>query len=97
MTYHIIFRKRATSEYLKAIAWYKARSDKAANGFVEEVNAALDKLEAEPDQFRHSYAKFREIAVKRYPFHIVYFIQEPDKQVVIASIFHNKRNPAKKY
>lgn len=97
MIYHIIFRKRATKEYLKSIAWYKERSDTAAKGFVEEVNIIIDKLETEPDRFRYRYKKFREATIKRYPFHIVYFIDEKQNQVIITSIFHNKRNPTKKY
>lgn len=97
MSYSIFFRKRATREYLQSIAWYKERSDKAAKGFVEVVNVTLDKLEADPDAFRFTYKHFKEAAVKRYPFFIIYFIDEENKKLIITSIYHFKRNPAKKY
>lgn len=97
MRYSIPFRKRATTEYLQSITWYKERSDKAAIDFVEEVNTVLDKLEADPNSFRNSYKHFREAALKRFPFFVVYFIDDKNSKVVITSIFHFKRNPAKKY
>lgn len=97
MTYHIIFRKRATKEYLQSIQWYKDKSVKAAQRFIEAVNSVLDKLENEPDVFRNSYKHFKEAAVKRYPFFIIYFIDEVNKRIVITSVFHVKRNPSKKH
>ena len=97
MRYTILFRKRATKEYIQSITWYKERSDKAAKGFVDAVNAVLDQLENEPDAFRYTYKHFKEVAIKRYPFFIVYFIDEKNRMVIITSIYHFKRNPAKKY
>jgi toxin ParE1/3/4 len=97
MKYRILFRKRATKEYLQSIAWYKERSDKAAKGFVLAMNAVLDKLETEPGNFRNTYKHFKEVAVKRYPFFVVYFIDTQNEAVVITSVYHFKRNPKKKY
>jgi hypothetical protein len=67
------------------LQWYKERSDKAANGFVKAVNAVPDK-EVEPDSFRYVYKHFKEAAIKRYPFFIVYFIDEENKKVIIEAV-----------
>jgi plasmid stabilization system protein ParE len=93
----ITFRKRAAQEYLEAIAWYKERSIKAAENFIEEVNLVFDKIEKQPDYFRKSYKQFHEARLIKYPFCIVYFIDGEKGKVIITSIFHQKRNPKKKF
>jgi plasmid stabilization system protein ParE len=97
MSYNISFRKRATKEYPESIAWYKDRSLQAAEIFVVSIQQTLNKIEKQPSQFRKSYKNFYEAKTKRYPFSIVYFIDDMKNLIVITSIFHQKRNPEKKF
>lgn len=97
MPYSITFRKRATKEYLESVAWYKSRSFTAAENFVSSVRQVLNKVQSDPIGFKKSYKDFYEAKTKRYPFSIVYFIDELKKLIVITSIFHQKRNPEKKF
>ncbi|MDB5198332.1 MAG: type toxin-antitoxin system RelE/ParE family toxin [Chitinophagaceae bacterium] len=97
MPYKITFRKRAAKEYLESVAWYKSRSLSAAENFVSGIHHALNKIEKQPSQFRKSYKDFYEAKTKKYPFSIVYFIDETKKLIVITSIFHQRRNPEKKF
>lgn len=97
MAYKISFRKRASLEYLSSLIWYKERSLQAAENYVLAVNEALGKVASYPHQFRNTYQQFYEIGLKRYPFAIIYFIDEDLHQVVIVSLFHYKRNPRKKF
>jgi len=93
----ITLRKRAAKEYLEAIAWYKERSLLAAENFVKEVNEAFIKIELEPAYYKNIYRIFYEIKLHRYPYSIVYFIDEGDSRIVISTIFHYKRNPKRKF
>ena len=95
--YTITLRKRAAKEYLEAIAWYKERSLPAAENFVKEVNEAFIKIESEPAAYKNIYKNFYEIKLRKYPYSIVYFIDEGDSRIVISTIFHYKRNPKKKF
>ncbi len=97
MPYTIRFRKRATKEYLGAIAWYKERSLQAAEKFVSIVPLTLNEIERRPEYFRKKYKHFHETKTKRYPFAIVYFIDEAKQFIVITTLFHQKRNPEKKF
>lgn len=97
MAYKISFRKRASREYLTSLIWYKQRSLQAAENFIEAVNEALERLIINPKQYRNTYKQFYEIGLKRYPFAIVYFIDEEENQIVVVSIFHYKRNPRNKF
>ena len=95
--YILSLRKRAAKEYLLAIAWYKERSLIAAENFVKEVNETFTNIEAQPSRYRNIYKHFYEIKVRKYPYSIVYFIDEEKGSIVITTVFHYKRNPKKKF
>ncbi len=97
MIYKIKFRKRAAREYLQAIAWYKERSIQAAENFVLIVQQALKQIEDQPEDSRIVYKQFRQVKTKKFPYHIIYFIDEKEKSVIITTFFHQKRNPKKKF
>ena len=97
MAYKITFRKRAAREYIEAIAWYKERSLQAAENFVRFLQQKLSEIEKQPDYFRKSYKHFHETKISKYPYSIVYFIDEEKQIVVVTAIFHQKRNPKKKF
>ena len=95
--YIIAYQQRAIEEYEEAVSWYKERSTKAAEHFDIEVKNKINILRGEPTRFRKTYKDFREVKLNRYPFNIIYLVDEAKTIVVIASIYHNKRNPKKKY
>ncbi len=97
MSYTITFRKRAAREYLEATAWYNKKSRKAAENFVKEVNILLDQIEKQPDFFRKGFKHFRQVKIYRFPYAIIYFIDDKMNRVVITSVFHQKRNPQSKF
>lgn len=97
MSYHIQFNIRALNEYEEATKWYSQRSEKAANNFTFAVEEKLKILRKEPEKFGMKYKEYREVSLNKYPYKIVYLIKEEDQIVAIASVFHNKRNPEKKY
>ena len=97
MAYQHYFEPRALKEYLKAVKWYKKRSHLAAANFVKEMDAAMSTICSQPDRFHTSHKQFRETALKKYPFYIIYTIEEQKKQVLIFSVYHFKRNPLRKY
>lgn len=97
MPFQIVYRKRAAEEYLSSLLWYKSQSPYAAEQFVRYVNETLETLIETPKRFRNTYKDFHEARVRKFPYSIVYFIDEAEKRVVITSIFHQKRNPRKKF
>ena len=97
MNYQYRFERSAQKEYELSVAWYLARSPQAAKGFINAVEAAISKLCAHPFRWRKTYKNFYEIGLRKYPFSIVY---EPDENlgmVIIYRIYHQKRNPTKKF
>ena len=97
MKYRHIYDPVALVEYKDAIEWYNNRSVMAADNFVLEVAEKITAICKDPLRFRNVYSVFRETALKKYPYTIVYFVDEKKKRIIITSVFHNKRNPVRKY
>ena len=97
MSYRYIYDPVALNEYKEAISWYLERSELAAEGLVKEVNEKLITICNDPFRFRNTYKNYREISLKRYPYYIVYLIDEVKKIVIVSSLYHHKRNPQSKY
>ena len=48
---NIIFHPEAQEEYERALAWYQARSPRAANRFEAEVQRLLSLVQLNPESF----------------------------------------------
>jgi plasmid stabilization system protein ParE len=74
MSYRPIYTPIAFNEYKDAVEWYAARSNQAAECFVEAVKERLRLICEKPQHYRNTYKNFRETLLKKYPFYIIYFI-----------------------
>ena len=97
MSYSISYQQRAVNDYEQAVSWYKKRSKLASENFETSVDNRLEFLRADPARYKKRYKVFYEVAIKKYPFSILYIINEAERQVVISSIYHHRRNPKKKF
>lgn len=97
MKYGHTYGTVALIEYQEAVEWYKYRSLVAAENFVKVISEAIASIGKDPEKFRNVYDVFREMSLKKYPNTIVYFVDKRNRKIIITSVFHNKRDPAKKY
>ena len=97
MSYRIAYQPRAIKEYEDAAKWYKERSVQAAENFEAAVIKKIDILRIHPIIYRKTYKEFREIRLDKYPFNIVFLVDDAKMIIIISSIYHHKRNPKKKY
>ena len=97
MSYLIAWQQRAIAEYEAAALWYRERSIQAAQNFETAVNKNIDILRTYPTRYRKTYKEFREIHLDKYPFNIIYLVDEIKLKVIISSLYHYKRNPKNKY
>jgi plasmid stabilization system protein ParE len=95
--YHITLRPVAAQEYEDAIKWYVERSTLASEKFVEAVNNLLDNISRNPQRYRNLFKNYHEASTRKYPYSIVYIIDEAHRKIVIVAVYHHKRNPKKKY
>ena len=97
MNYKYIYAPIALNEYKDAVEWYNKRSNIAAENFVKDVQEKIKNICSHPFRYRNTYKYFRETSLMKYPFCIVYFVEERKNTIVISSIYHQKRNPKRKY
>lgn len=97
MPYKYILHEQAQKDYETSLEWYAERSGLVAENFIKAVDEALQLICGYPERWNNSYKNYHELGVKKYPFTIIYTIEANKKLVVVASIYHHKRNPKKRY
>ena len=95
--YSYLFDPVAANEYEDAFEWYQQRSKVAADNLFVEVEETIRLVCKNPFRYKNAYKNLHEIPLKKYPYYLIYLVDEPHKIITIISLFHNKRNPEKKY
>lgn len=95
MSYKYQFHEPGQKDYEATLLWYLEQSEKAALGFINAVDDAIDKICNYPVRYRNTYKHFYEIGLRKYPFVIIYSIEEDIQSVIIWKIFHYKKDPKK--
>jgi plasmid stabilization system protein ParE len=95
--YNYSFQSKAQAEYEASLQWYLEHSEQAANFFITSVEKAIQLVCINPQQYKKVRKKYFQISLKKYPFCIVYEIDDASKSILILSVFHQKRNPKRKF
>ena len=81
----------AKQEFDESLDWYRARSRRTADRFVEAVKRGFAQIATNPSRFATMDGVHRELSVKKFPFRIIY--KEETDRVVVVAIAHAKRRP----
>jgi plasmid stabilization system protein ParE len=87
----VVLVAAAQWELEAAAKWYEARRPELAADFISEVDHALARAAANPQQFPRVYREFRCVRLRRFPYSL-YFLDREDRIVVLA-VFHASRAP----
>ncbi len=85
------FLPGARRDFDDSFDWYAKRSATAASRFVNAVDVALTRIASQPDQFAAIDPRHHECSVKRFPFRIIYRVEE--RQILVVAVAHAKRRP----
>lgn len=81
----------ALAEAEAAVDWYRERSEKAAEGFLRELDRAIGQIAQNPDRFPVFESGTRRMLLRRYPFGIVF--RETGGRLEIIAVAHGRRRP----
>ena len=79
------------SELSQALAWYAERNLQAAAEFLMQLEAAIARLQRWPGQGTPYVAGTRHIALKRFPYLLIYEIQA--ERIWVVALAHAARPP----
>jgi plasmid stabilization system protein ParE len=88
----VAFHPAASREYRAEIDWYRKTSPRAARRFVEAVRKAISQISDNPERFAWHDEPFREASLNRFPFRVIYRIEQSGDVLVIA-LAHASREP----
>jgi plasmid stabilization system protein ParE len=81
----------ALEEAEAATDWYAERSQRAAEGFLNELGRAIEQISEHPEQFPAFEFGMRRIVLRKYPYLLVY--RENAASVEIVAVAHGRRRP----
>lgn len=94
MLFTVVIEKRALKDAQKAINYY----DEQLIGLGEKFNKALDKHIATIGKnpfYQLRYKDYRALPIKKFPYIIVFYVNENTNTVFISAVFNAKQNPKK--
>lgn len=81
----------AIEEAGAARQWYEARSPAAAEAFVAELDAAMDRIIKAPNQFGFYLHGTRRYLLHRFPYLVVY--RQAETTIQVIAVAHGRRKP----
>jgi toxin ParE1/3/4 len=91
VTFELIISPEAEADMGEAFNWYEEKFSALGSDFLLNVDAALQAILRNPEQFPLVHKTIRRTLIRRFPYQI-FFVLETSRIVVLA-VFHAKRNP----
>ena len=96
MTYKTLLLSKARKELANGWQWYEERHQGLGDRFVKVVLEKITQIENTPKRYPIRIGQYHEATVPVFPYLVIYRINKSKNLVIVAGIFHTKRNPLKK-
>ncbi|TDD96941.1 hypothetical protein [Flavobacterium cellulosilyticum] len=94
MIYKVVIEPRAILDIQDAINYYDSKQDGLGELFYQVVDQHIKTLTKSPF-FQVRYKDYHGFPIRKFPFIILYFIDEKLKTIFIMSVFNTSLNPSK--
>lgn len=91
MNYRLVILPKAQAEMADAVDCYEPKQTKLGKRFVLCVDKLFNIFLKNPFQFSEKTPPFREALVNKFPYLIIYQIN--DNEIIVYSVFHTSQNP----
>ncbi|NCC62712.1 MAG: type II toxin-antitoxin system RelE/ParE family toxin [Verrucomicrobiae bacterium] len=91
MSRELIVRSVAEAELADAFDWYEDRVPGLGSDFLLSVDAVLNAIARNPQQYPIIHKTIHRALTKRFPYEILFVVEE--KRIVVLAVFHAKRDP----
>ncbi len=95
MAFQIAIKEEAKQDIDDGMKWYASKAENLDKKFLLAVEETLFRVKQNPFAFKTAYKKFRQTAIKRFPYVVLYETEE--NIVVVYSVFNTWQHPKKKF
>ena len=88
----VIVRPEAEDDLKEAYSWYEDKRIGLGYDFLLQVDAGLNFIARNPNIHPIEYKGTRKHLVKRFPYKIIYLVQ--NEQIIVLAVIHGRRSPA---
>jgi plasmid stabilization system protein ParE len=94
MSWRVVIRPEVEQDVAEAAAWYESRQPGLGVEFVEEVIRVWDALAENPllNSRRHPRKNIRWRYPDRFPYRVIYEVDETRQTVIVAAVLHAARH-----
>lgn len=96
MNYLLEIRDKALEEINESYEYYEEQQIGLGDYFTSDVYKTIRYIQKFPLHFNKFIKNYRQAKTDKFPFLVVYEIEEENEVIIIISIFHTSRNPKKK-
>ncbi len=94
MKFNIVIEPRAIADAQAAIDYYDGKQIDLGKKFNKELDKYIDSLSENPF-YQLRYKDYRALPLKKFPYLILFFIDEKTNTVFITAIFNTHQDPEK--
>jgi len=92
--FNIELLAQAEDELSEAHDWYENELSGLGSKLYKEINHYFTIIESNPYYFPVKYpGELRVAALNKFPYLIIYWVDETNNMILVASIFHTSREP----
>lgn len=91
MKYELIIRPEAEYDLAEAFECYEKRRKGLGYDFLLQIEASLRFIEKNPLAFPKKYEKTRQHLIRRFPYKIIYRVE--DSKIVVLGVVYGGRDP----
>jgi toxin ParE1/3/4 len=88
------YTDRAKEDLESSFAWYEAQRRGLGFDFLDCIESSIMKILISPESYNIIYSNFRRCIIRRFPFSVFFTIE--NDEIIIHSVFYNRRNPEKR-
>ena len=92
--YEIEIKPKAAAQIREAAIWYTKKQKEIGLFFLNEIESAFDAISINPF-YAIRYKDLRGFVLKKFPFLILYRINEKQMAITIFAVFHTAQDPNK--
>jgi toxin ParE1/3/4 len=85
------FHPEAAAEMIEAAKYYQKRSAGLGIRFLDEIDAAVDRIGDAPDRWPLLEDGYRKYSIRVFPYFVAY--QITDAAITVLAVYHHSRDP----